>query len=76
MSEALMASLTEAIYSDDYMDLLVRSYVFDQEPFQQLGLEDSHRLLLNSQYSVLYLRRSAHKMCIRDRFRRPFISSV
>lgn len=63
-----MASLTEAIYSDDYMDLLVRSYVFDQEPFQQLGLEDSHRLLLNSQYSVLYLRRSAHRDILSETF--------
>ena len=63
-----MTSLSEAIYSEDYMDLLVRSYIFDQEPFQQLDLSDSRRLFLNSRYSVLYLKRSAHMDSLSETF--------
>ena len=54
-----MTTLTDMIYSNSFMDLLVRSYFLSQEQIQQLPPEEARGLVLNTQYSVLYLKRTA-----------------
>ncbi|QNM09511.1 S8 family peptidase [Wansuia hejianensis] len=53
-----MVTLTDMIYSESYMDFLIRSYFLSQEQIQQLPPEDARTLVLNTQFSALYLRRS------------------
>ena len=52
-----MASLTEMIYSNDFADYLIPSYILNQEAFQLLSPEDYRGLMLNSQYASFYARR-------------------
>lgn len=52
-----MPDLTEMIYSNDFADYLVRSYVLHQEQIQQLPPNDYRGLMLNSQYSSFFARR-------------------
>ena len=50
--------LTDIIYSNDYINILIQNYVAQSERYQMLFPESSALLTLNSQYSVLFLERS------------------
>ena len=50
--------LTDIIYSNDYINILIQNYVEQSERYQMLFPESSALLTLNSQYSVLFLERS------------------
>ena len=51
--------LTDIIYSNDYINILIQNYVAQSERYQMLFPESSALLTLNSQYSVLFLERMA-----------------
>lgn len=46
--------LTDIIYSNDYINILIQNYVAQSERYQMLFPESSALLTLNSQYSVLF----------------------
>ena len=50
--------LTDIIYSNDYINILIQNYVAQSERYQMLFPESSALLTLNPQYSVLFLERS------------------
>ncbi len=54
-----MTDITEMIYSDDFADYLIPGYVLEQEEFRNLPARDYRSLQLNSQYGVLFARRTA-----------------
>lgn len=56
-----MPDLTEMIYSNDYADYLLRSYVLNQEEIQQLPPENYRGLMLNTQYSSFFARRDTSR---------------
>ena len=45
--------LTDNIYSNDYINILIQNYVAQSERYQMLFPESSALLTLNPQYSVL-----------------------
>ena len=47
--------LTDIIYSNDYINILIQNYVAQSERYQMLFPESSALLTLNPQYSVLFL---------------------
>ena len=49
--------LTDIIYSNDYVNILIQNYVAQSERYQMLFPESSALLTLNPQYSVLFLER-------------------
>ncbi|MCI5649797.1 MAG: S8 family peptidase [Fusicatenibacter sp.] len=51
-------TLQEQIYSETYANLLVRSYVIQSENYLQLLSPDSSILRIDSQYSILFLKRN------------------
>lgn len=48
--------LTDIIYSNDYINILIQNYVAQSERYQMLFPESSALLTLNSQYPVFFLR--------------------
>ena len=52
-----MPDLTEMIYSNEFADYLVRSYLLNQEAVQQFPPDDYRGLLLLAPYSSFYARR-------------------
>ena len=50
--------LTDIIYSNDYINILIQNYVAQSERYQMLFPESSALLPLNPQYSILFLERS------------------
>ena len=50
--------LTDIIYSNDYINIVIQNYVAQSERYQMLFPESSALLPLNPQYSVLFLERS------------------
>ena len=48
--------LTDIIYSNDYINILIQNYVAQSERYQMLFPESSALLTLNPQYSVLFSR--------------------
>ena len=53
--------LTDIIYSNDYINILIQNYVAQSERYQMLFPESSALLTLNPQYSVL-LRQSLYQV--------------
>ena len=49
--------LTDIIYSNDYINIVIQNYVAQSERYQMLFPESSALLPLNPQYSVLFLER-------------------
>ena len=55
-----MPDLREMIYSNDFADYLVPSYVLNREEIQQLAPGSYRGLMLNSQYSALFAPRTGN----------------
>ena len=55
-----MPDLREMIYSNDFADYLVPSYVLNREEIQQLAPGSYRGLMLNSQYSALFAQRTGN----------------
>ena len=53
--------LTDIIYSNDYINILIQNYVAQSERYQMLFPESSALLTLNPQYSVLFLERRSEE---------------
>lgn len=63
--------LTDIIYSNDYINILIQNYVAQSERYQMLFPESSALLTLNPQYSVLFLERSLLRKISSAQFHLP-----